>query len=72
MLLENVIDLADVSAVVDRMQRAFDQPFNIEGREIGASASVGIALGSESGQQAEELIRAADAAMYRAKTSGER
>jgi len=72
MLLENVTDLADVSAVVRRIKRALDKPFNIEGCEIGASASVGVALGSESGQQPEELIRAADAAMYRAKTSGER
>jgi diguanylate cyclase (GGDEF)-like protein len=71
-LLDNVTDIADVSAVVDRIRTALDRPFDIEGFEIGASASVGIALGSESGQQAEAMIRAADAAMYRAKTLGER
>ncbi len=67
-LLEHVTDQADVDAVVHRVQRALDEPFNVDGHEIAASASVGISLASEHGPRPEDLLRAADSAMYVAKS----
>jgi diguanylate cyclase (GGDEF)-like protein/PAS domain S-box-containing protein len=67
-LLEHITDHADVDAVVDRVQRALDEPFNVDGREICASASVGISFASEHGARPEDLLRAADSAMYVVKT----
>ena len=45
---------------------ALQAPFDIEGREVFVTASVGIAVGRDK----EELLRSADVAMYRAKASG--
>ena len=70
-LLEHVTDQADVDAVVHRVQRAMDEPFNVDGHEIRASASVGISLASEHGPRPEDLLRAADHAMYAVKTGGD-
>jgi EAL domain-containing protein (putative c-di-GMP-specific phosphodiesterase class I) len=47
----------------------FATPFELEGREVFESASVGIALG-RSPQRPEDLVQHADAAMYRAKAGG--
>ena len=71
-LLETVPDAAAVSAVARRIQQALDCPFNIGAHEIDTSASVGVALGSQPGPKPEDLLRAADEAMYRAKSLGER
>jgi predicted signal transduction protein with EAL and GGDEF domain len=46
-----------------------DEPFNMDGTEIRASASVGIALASKDGPRPEDLLRAADTAMYFVKTA---
>lgn len=67
-LLEHVTDSADVEAVVQRVRRAMDEPFNVDGHEILASVSVGIALASKDGPRPEDLLRAADSAMYFVKT----
>ena len=62
-------DLISPDAVVERIQRALDQPFNVDGREIKASASVGIALASEHGPRPQDMLRAADTSMYQVKTA---
>lgn len=46
------------------------EPFEANGREISVGASIGIAIGPESGRRAEDLTHAADQAMYDAKRSG--
>jgi diguanylate cyclase (GGDEF)-like protein/PAS domain S-box-containing protein len=68
-LLEHVADQDDVDAVVERVQHAMDQPFNVDGREIQASASVGIALASEHGPRPQDMLRAADSSMYQVKSA---
>ena len=68
-LLEHVLDVRDVDAVVQRIQYALDQPFNIDGREIKASASVGVSLASQHGPRPEDMLRAADEAMYLIKAA---
>src|SRR5207342_2492314 len=46
------------------------QPMVVAGRELFPSASIGISLWGPTYQRGEELLRDADAAMYRAKSSG--
>jgi len=68
-LLERVGGDADITAVIDRIRDELDRPFQIDGHSIRASASVGVATGSQSGPRAEDLIRAADRAMYEVKAT---
>jgi len=62
----------DAARVADRVQRELALPFDMEGQEVFMSASIGIALGGGPGseQRAEDLLRDADTAMYRAKGQG--
>jgi diguanylate cyclase (GGDEF)-like protein/PAS domain S-box-containing protein len=69
-LLDTVQDTASVMLVVDRIRDALRQPFLAEGRETGATASIGIALSASGYENAENLLRDADEAMYRAKATG--
>jgi diguanylate cyclase (GGDEF)-like protein len=58
-------DREAAAALAERLIESFGHPFHIGGRELYIGASVGIALGDE---DAEELLRMADTAMYRAKS----
>jgi diguanylate cyclase (GGDEF)-like protein/PAS domain S-box-containing protein len=53
-----------------KILEAFHRPFQIEGREVHASPSLGIAVYPDDGDDAESLLRNADAAMYKAKRQG--
>jgi EAL domain-containing protein (putative c-di-GMP-specific phosphodiesterase class I) len=52
------------------MIRALQEPFALKGRELFARPSIGIALGDARTKTAEDLLRDADTAMYRAKREG--
>ena len=54
--------------VAERVIAALGEPFSVLGREVFVSASIGIAYGQN---DAQDLLRNADVAMYRAKRSGE-
>jgi diguanylate cyclase (GGDEF)-like protein/PAS domain S-box-containing protein len=68
-LLERVEDDADISSVVERIREELSRPFHVDGHVIRASASVGTATGTQAGPRAEDLIKAADAAMYEVKAA---
>jgi diguanylate cyclase (GGDEF)-like protein len=68
-LLEAIADEADAAHMAERVAAAFSRPFVLEGAEHFVSASVGIAV-AHGTELPEELIRDADAAMYRAKERG--
>jgi diguanylate cyclase (GGDEF)-like protein len=53
-----------------RLMRALEVPFLVEGREMVVQASFGVALAGDGGFSADELLRNADMAMYRAKADG--
>lgn len=53
----------------ERLRQAFEQPFVVEGLVLDVGVSIGVAT-AERGMEADELIRWADAALYRAKNSG--
>ncbi|MFQ5654561.1 MAG: putative bifunctional diguanylate cyclase/phosphodiesterase, partial [Planctomycetota bacterium] len=69
-LLEDVGDATDVSRVAERIQEQLRGVFVLDKNEVFTSASIGITLSSTGYEKAEELLRDADAAMYRAKALG--
>jgi diguanylate cyclase (GGDEF)-like protein/PAS domain S-box-containing protein len=62
--------VAEVSAIADRLLRAVGAPFEVRGEEIFMTTSMGIALYPRDGDNVIDLIRNADAALYRAKRAG--
>jgi predicted signal transduction protein with EAL and GGDEF domain len=54
----------------ERIREAMRQPFRIDDRDYGVTVSVGIATTTEPETRAEDLLRRADLAMYRAKDNG--
>lgn len=60
----------DVARIAGSLVRRLGRPFNISGVTVDIGASVGIGLGPVDGESAEDLLRAADVAMYEAKRSG--
>jgi diguanylate cyclase (GGDEF)-like protein/PAS domain S-box-containing protein len=60
----------DAAALARRLLESLVAPFTLEGQEVHAAASIGIALCPDDAEDGEELMRRADLAMYRAKESG--
>jgi diguanylate cyclase (GGDEF)-like protein/PAS domain S-box-containing protein len=71
-LLEDLVETADAAEVAERVQEIVSQPFNIGGHEVFTTASIGIAPSSIGYDHAEDLLRDADTAMYRAKLLGKK
>jgi diguanylate cyclase (GGDEF)-like protein/PAS domain S-box-containing protein len=69
-LIEDAADLTQAQAAADRLLDAFAQPFPAAGGEVRVTASVGIASGAVGQNDAAELLRHADVAMYAAKEAG--
>lgn len=69
-LLPGVRSLAVATDVADRVQGVLQKAYELGGRRLFVTASVGIALGDSSYSRAEDLLRDADVAMYRAKEQG--
>lgn len=68
-LCENV-DEAAAGVVAQRISTSLSRPFVAEGRELFATASIGVSISRESGASPEAMLRDADAAMYQAKERG--
>jgi GGDEF domain-containing protein len=57
-----------VRRLADRVDDCFGEPFRLEGRDVEVGTSVGVAIhDDDSYGSAEQLLREADAAMYRDK-----
>ncbi|HLL20606.1 MAG TPA: EAL domain-containing protein, partial [Kofleriaceae bacterium] len=69
-VLEGVRDLAEAGRAAERVQLALSAPYMIDGKEVYTSASIGLVLMHPRYRRGEELLRDADAAMYRAKEAG--
>ena len=70
MLLEEISGPSDPVRVAERVQYCLAAPFDLGGHEVVTAASIGIAQGSADYQRAEDVLRDADIAMYRAKALG--
>jgi diguanylate cyclase (GGDEF)-like protein len=66
----NVDSAEDVERLARRVAVAIAEPFELCGHSVDIGASVGVALSPQHGTSIESLMRAADIAMYRAKSSG--
>jgi diguanylate cyclase (GGDEF)-like protein/PAS domain S-box-containing protein len=69
LLLEEIVNERDAIAMAERVAAVFTRPFVLETNEYFVTTSIGIALASGA-ERPQDLIRDADAAMYRAKERG--
>ncbi len=69
-LLPDVGDPDSPAMVAEKVLEAFSAPFELDGRQLFVSPSIGVSLYPDDASNAEELLKNADAAMYRAKENG--
>ncbi len=69
-VLEGVSEAKEVLPVIERIIGSLGEVDAIEGHSVNSSISVGVAMYPENGSDLSELLRAADLAMYQAKSSG--
>ncbi len=71
-LLEEVGGMADLEQSARRIQRCLAAPYELGGRDVHSTASIGVAMAGdgEGADSPEDLVRDADIAMYRAKAQG--
>ena len=68
-LVEDVSTPQDVLELAERISSTFDLPFQSDEREITIRCSIGVVVASGGHRTADDLLRDADVAMYRAKVS---
>ena len=69
-ILSSVPDLQIVERIAGSLVERIASPVQIQDQQVAVSGSIGIALYPEDGTTAEQLIRAADRAMYQIKAAG--
>ena len=69
-LMHDVTETRDVFNLAERVLERVQTPFALDGHELVVTASIGIALSTSNIDCAEEMVRNADIAMYRAKARG--
>ncbi len=67
LLLNCVSDIQNVTAVAQKVQLLMSTPFDLEGKRVQTSSSIGIAIFPQDGEDVETLMKNADLAMYSAK-----
>jgi predicted signal transduction protein with EAL and GGDEF domain len=69
-LLEDLSSEQEAITVAERIHQELKLPFNLGGRDVFTTVSIGIAHGSLAYDHPEEILRDADTAMYRSKSMG--
>ena len=69
-LVEDIKDIRGATVAAERIQEEFRVPFDVNGVEVFATISIGIALWNQNYHRPEDLLRDSDTAMYRAKSMG--
>jgi len=69
-IMEDLINVQDASLLAYQIQQVLTQPIHIEGHTLYTSCSIGISLYPQDDTDANNLIKYADAAMYKAKEEG--
>lgn len=70
LIIENGTNSVYFSKIAKKIQQLFEEPFSINEEKIMSTCSIGISLFPQDGDNAELLLRNADAAMYAAKSGG--
>ena len=70
LILPDLQSVNEVEVLASRVLRSFVSPFMLEGREIFSTASIGISLSPQDGDDTDTLMQNADTALYRAKDEG--
>lgn len=69
LVLEGLTGIDDAQRIAEKIVAAFSNSFALDGKELHITASTGICLYPQDGEDAETLLMHADIAMYRAKRS---
>lgn len=69
-LLPDIATAEDATVIARKILAGLQRPFAVAERDFKATASIGVALFPEDGETSDELIRAADVAMYQTKAQG--
>jgi diguanylate cyclase (GGDEF)-like protein/PAS domain S-box-containing protein len=69
-LAENCPQLVQAAALAQRIIDGLKQPFEIDGHQLFINASIGISLFPSDALSAEQLLRNADSALFKAKSTG--
>ena len=70
LLLPEILDAKEAAKIAQRILEALKPVFNLGGHQLHITNSIGIALYPDDGEDAETLLKNADAALYRAKEHG--
>ncbi|MCX8146312.1 MAG: EAL domain-containing protein [Azovibrio sp.] len=70
LLLPEISSHADAASLASRMLAEFEKPFDLDGREVFTSTSIGIAVYPSDGETPAVLLKHADVALYNAKDAG--
>jgi len=69
-MLDDVSGEDEASSVATRIQQALAISFNLLGREVYTTLSIGIALASDDGEHVSDILHDAETAMHQAKARG--
>ena len=69
-LLPDLTDEHGPAAVAEKVLESFAEPFQVAGRQLFITPSIGVSMYPDDASDADELLRNADVAMYRAKRNG--
>ncbi|HEY2616033.1 MAG TPA: EAL domain-containing protein [Acetobacteraceae bacterium] len=65
-----IAKLTEAVGLADRLIELFDEPFDVAGHRIVIGTSIGVAFAPQDGADADQLLKSADLALYRAKLDG--
>ena len=68
--LHNLSKVDSATSIARQVLSAFSKPFQIDGREMFVTVSIGIAISPGDGEEADALLKSAEMAMYQAKKRG--
>jgi diguanylate cyclase (GGDEF)-like protein/PAS domain S-box-containing protein len=69
-LVQGLHEPANATVVADRILAVLSEPLSLCGNDVSISTSIGIAIGINGTDSADDLLRDADTAMYQAKATG--
>lgn len=69
-LLDNIAENNYAISIAERLKKILSRPFNVNGKEIYTTVSIGVAISTNTYEHPEDILRDADMAMYQAKEAG--